>query len=134
MVHPPAKWESLRKDGISPATRSEVSGGYLSKPSGTIYYQRYSLITSHELSHFYIRFNNIEGESYEKLCEIMNLLQKQPFEINSPFLNYITNNKMKLVELGLLMLDFLAKLNFKESTDFLRESYYLDPYVRKHYT
>lgn len=79
------------------STISDLSGGYLSAPTGDIYH-RYRLLTSNDLSHFYIKLE----PSYEHIC--MNTLQSQAFEINKEGFTFILNHRDRLVEMGLLIM------------------------------
>ncbi|XP_061368161.1 probable DNA-directed RNA polymerase [Gastrolobium bilobum] len=82
--------------GESPRTLSDLSGGYLSGPTGDIY-DRYRLLSSGNLNHFYIDIGKNGGDS-KKLCDVMNKLQLQAFQINSDWLKYLLDNEMSFVE------------------------------------
>lgn len=49
------------------------------------------------------------------MCDVMNKLQSQSFEINKEGLDFILKNRDRLVESGLLMPSFLASLNIRHS-------------------
>lgn len=99
MVCEPLPWTA---SVLKPSTISDLSGGYLSAPTGDIYH-RYRLLTSNDLSHFYLKLE----PSYEHICMVMNTLQSQAFEINKEGLTFILNHRDRLVEMGLLMPSFL---------------------------
>lgn len=67
-------------------------------------------MTSRDYEHFSIRL----GHKYQKLCNAMNHLQKQPFTINISMLNFLNQNDDLLVQSGLLMPRILASLNISE--------------------
>lgn len=126
MVCEPEDWCEV--DDVSEAkTLTDLYGGYLSKPIGDFYIQRYRLLTSRDYEHFNITL----GYDYKKLCEAMNFLQKQAFTINEDMLNFINNNYEILVKLGLLMPRILASLNIAKSIELLRVFYLADESVMK---
>ena len=127
MVYPPIDWKSVCPPGQDPRTLSDLSGGYLSTPSGEMY-DRYRLLSSSDLSHFYM---DLREENYQDLCDVMNKLQRQAFQINSPFLKYLKDYEDKLVELGLLMPQFLAGINLKDVVTLLREFHMKDEVIKK---
>jgi len=61
-----------------------LSGGYLCEPTAEMY-NRYRLLTSHDLNHFYIDIS--EGDNCDKLCKVMNKLQSQKFKMNHNLLD-----------------------------------------------
>jgi DNA-directed RNA polymerase len=124
MVCKPMDWISTSEN---PSSLSDLRGGYLSMPIGDFYQNRYRLISSRDLFHFHIKFEN----DYTKLCKIMNDLQSHAFEINIDVLTFINQNYDLLVKSGLLMPKFLASLNIKNSIDLLRMSYLEDPSLTK---
>lgn len=124
MVCTPLPWDF--RDMGSPKSISDLSGGYLSALPGEIY-NRHRLLSSHNLSNFYIKLKG----NYLVLCGIMNSLQSQSFGINKDFLIFINQNYDLLVQSGLLMPRFLSSLNLKEATDELRKSYSQDPSLMK---
>lgn len=123
MVCKPLPWQPLSKNTTS---ISDLSGGYLSGPTGDFYHHKYRLLSSHDLSHFYIK---LEINAKHNLCKTMTALQSQAFEINNEVLTFIHNNYDHLVKSGLLMPRFLASLNLKEASDLLRKSYLQDQSV-----
>jgi sulfatase maturation enzyme AslB (radical SAM superfamily) len=126
MVCPPVDWTSAKEDGKRPKTLSDLIGGYLSGPTGEIY-DRYRLLSSGDLSHFFIYI----GSNYEKLCNVMNNLQRQAFKINSEYLQYLQDNYKVFVEYGFLMPQFLSSLNIKDASDLLREFYMKDEVIKE---
>lgn len=119
MVCKPLDWEPIDKKR-QPSSLSDLSGGYLSGPTAEMYYHRYQLLTSRDMSHFYI----ILEYNYNNLCKTMNTLQSQAFEINTEVLTFIKENNDRLVKSGLLMPSFLASVNIKEATDLLRKCFF----------
>lgn len=101
-------------------------GGYLSGPTGDIY-NRFRLLTSRDLSNFYVKLKYPE---YQRMCDVLNRLQSQVFEINNRVLGFILENRESLVELGLLMPRNLAFVNLKEVSDLLRLCYVSDEGVQ----
>lgn len=118
MVCQPLDWENACPHGQKPRNLSDLSGGYLSGPTGEIY-DRYRLLSSGDINNFYIDIGR--GDNYESLCRVMNKLQLQAFQINSDWLNYIQANEEKFVECGYLMPRFLASVNIKDASIILRE-------------
>ncbi|GLU24484.1 hypothetical protein SLE2022_404150 [Rubroshorea leprosula] len=126
MVCKPLDWRNV---GMSaPRYLSDLSGGYLSEPTGEIY-DRYRLLSTGDINHFYIDLG--KDQNYMYLCDVMNKLQGQAFKINSYWLNYILENENHLVKLGLLMPRFLASMNIKEVNILLREFYMKDEVINK---
>lgn len=116
MVYEPLSWTpSVR----TPSTLSDLRGGYLSGPTVEIYH-RFQLLSTRDLSHFYVQLHDPE---YRKMCDIMNHLQSQAFEINTPFLEFVMEHRHSLEEAGLLMPRELAHVNMKEASDLLKEFY-----------
>jgi DNA-directed RNA polymerase len=122
MVYPPLEWD-CRPDtsfvNYPPRSIFDLCGGYLCDFSGSMYY-RYRLLSSKDFDHFHI---DISGHDHKKLCNVMNKLQSQPFEINSDWLKYILNNEQLFVQKGLLSPGFYAKLNPAEARILLRDVY-----------
>jgi hypothetical protein len=131
MVCKPEDWRSTRKSGQKPRTMSDLSGGYLSGLTGDIY-DRYRLLSSGNVHHFYIDISR--EENYESICRVMNKLQGQAFQINSDWLKFILKNEKLLVDSGYLMPKFLASLNIKEASFLLREFYMKDEIIKKFYS
>lgn len=119
MVCKPEDWKSIREDNKKPKYLSDIRGGYLSSLTGDAD-ERYRLLSSHNIDHFYIELN----ENYEDLCMIMNKLQSQPFEVNSSFLSYIRSNESLLVDQGLILPIFLSKLKIKDVYEIFKNKYY----------
>ncbi|XP_019240737.1 PREDICTED: uncharacterized protein LOC109220725 [Nicotiana attenuata] len=123
MVYPPKEWgvvERLKVRGEAPKSLSDITGDYLSEPNGDLYlYNRYNLLTSRDKNNF----NILLGENYQEMCDTMNTLQKEAFEINVGVLDFIRINYDILVEIDLLMPKFLANLNVAEGCKLLRECY-----------
>lgn len=131
MVCRPRDWDiipKLKEERESPQSLSDLSGGYLSQPIGDFYYiNRYNLLSSRDLDHFHITLDT----GFSVLCNTMNYLQAQAFEINVDVLNFINKNYDELVKSGLLMPRFLATLNIAEATNLLRKTYIGDTSMRK---
>lgn len=58
------------------------------------------------------------------MCDILNGLQSQAFEINKRLLRFLEKNRQCLVECGLLLPNALARVNPTEASDILRECYF----------
>ncbi|XP_020251012.1 uncharacterized protein LOC109828426, partial [Asparagus officinalis] len=129
MVCKPLDWTSACPEGQEPRTLSDLSGGYLSCPTGDIY-DRYRLLSTGSLHHYFIDIGRGKGD-YLKLCDIMNKLQNQAFQINSDWLQYIENNEKLLVDYGYLKPRFLVSLNLKKASDLLREFHMKDKDINK---
>lgn len=129
MVCKPLDWTSACPEGEEPRTLSDLSGGYLSGPTGEIY-DRYRLLSSGSLHHYFIDIGRGKGD-YLKLCDIMNKLQNQAFQINRDWLNYIIDNENLFVEYGYLKPRFLVFLNFLKASDLLREFHMKDEVIKK---
>ena len=123
MVCPPEPWKSVCPKGESPRTLSDLSGGYLSAPSGDIY-DRYRLLSSGDISHFYIDISGKDNAT--NLCRVMNTLQSQAFQINSVWLQYIKSNENKFLEYGYILPSFLASINISKVSTLLREYHLKD--------
>jgi len=109
------------KDGKnSLISMNNVHGGYLNSMVSDIY-TRYKLISSADNAHFNIYFET--SKQCKTLCETMNYLQDQPFEINGKWLNYILNNKDLFVRNGYLFPEFLTRIQLNDVIPLLRELY-----------
>lgn len=64
------------------------------------------------------------------MCNVLNELQSQVFEINSQVLLYLQENRDKLEDVGLLMKRSLANVNLFEASDLLRICYFNDKFVK----
>ena len=128
MVYPPQNWRSACPPGERPNTLSDLSGGYLSGPTGDIY-DRYRLLSTGDINNFYIDIGR--DDNYKTLCEIMNKLQSQCFKINSDWLKFIQDNEALLVENNLLMPKFLASMNINDVSNLLRKLYMKDDAIKK---
>lgn len=128
MVCKPIDWESACPQDQKPITLSDLSGGYLSGPTGEIY-DRYRLLSSGDINNFYIDIGR--KDNYKNLCSVMNTLQSQAFKINSDWLKYLIKQEDTLVENGFLMPGFLANINIKEVSILLREFYMKDEVIKK---
>jgi hypothetical protein len=73
----------------NPFMLSDMRGAYLSRPTLDIY-NRFSLISSHNLSNFNIELND---SKYKEMRFILNGLQKQGFQINKKILVFIKKNR-----------------------------------------
>lgn len=128
MVYQPLDWTSACPPDQKPRNLSDLSGGYLSGPTGEIY-DRYRLLSSGDIHNFYIDFGR--RDNYEKLCLVMNKLQSQPFQINSDWLKYLLDNENLFVEYGFLMPRFLASININDVSIILRELHMMDEVINK---
>ena len=89
MVCEPVDWTSACMPDQKPRNLSDLSGGYLSSPTGDIY-DRYRLLSTGDINNFYIDIGR--EDNYEVLCRVMNKLQCQAFQINSDWLKFIQEN------------------------------------------
>ena len=101
-----------------PSTLADIEGGYLSGLTPEIYH-RFRLLTSRDYSHFYIKL-----KSPKRMCDVLNKLQSQAFEINSKVLCFILDHRDTLEEVGLLVNRNLAKVNLYDALDLLRSCYF----------
>lgn len=131
MICPPLDWKSACPDDQSPRYLSDLSGGYLSGPTGEIY-DRYRLLSSGNLNHFYIYIGN--DDNYKYLCNVMNSLQRQPFTINSDWLDYLIQFEDSFVDNGLLMPKFLEELDIREVYPLLREYHMKHEIINKEFS
>lgn len=118
MVCKPVAWST--RYNKKPNSISDLYGGYLNTPVGDLYLQRYRLLSSRDYDHF----NIMIGNEYKKLCDVMNKLQMQAFEINTDVLKFVDNNFDILVKEGLLMPRFLASINIASAVENLRDYYF----------
>lgn len=125
MVSPPLEWKSVKERATD---LSDLTGGYLSSPSSEIY-DRYKLLSSSNIHHFFIHL-----KEPERLCNIMNCLQGQPFKINSGWLKYISDHKDAFIEKNLLVPEFVARINILEVSGKLRDLYMSSEYMKAHFT
>lgn len=129
MVCKPLDWTNASPQCKKrPRTLSDISGGYLSAPSGEMY-DRYRLLSSGDLNNFYIDFGI--DNNHEELCSVMNQLQRQPFVINSNWLKFLKNNEEFFVDNGYLMPRFLALMNLQEVSTLLRSCHMQDEVINK---
>lgn len=129
MVCKPLDWTNASPQCQKrPRTLSDISGGYLSAPSGEMY-DRYRLLSSGDLNNFYIDFGI--DNNHEELCSVMNQLQRQPFVINSNWLKFLKNNEVFFVNNGYLMPRFLASMNLQEVSTILRSCHMQDEVINK---
>ncbi|XP_022974198.1 uncharacterized protein LOC111472781 [Cucurbita maxima] len=130
MIYPPLDWMSACPPNQSPRYLSELSGGYLSGPTGEIY-DRYRLLSSGDLNHFYIYigYSSYYKNDYKSMCKVMNALQRQPFTINSDWLNHLMENEDYFVDDGLLMPQFLETMNIRDVSPILREFHMKDQVI-----
>lgn len=131
MVSRPLDWTSACPEGVNPRTLSDLSGGYLSGPTGEILH-RYRLLSSDNMKNFHIDIG--KGGDYKALCSVMNKLQHQSFQINSQFLQYVIENQNRLVTCGHLMPEFLSTMNINEVSLLLREFYMKDGGINKKFS
>ena len=98
--------------------QANIRDGYLSGLTGEVY-NRFRLLTSRNYSNFYIKLT-----SPNELCDVLNKLQFQAFEINTKVLSFIEENRSTLEDVGLLENRNLAIVNLKEASDLLRFIYF----------
>lgn len=127
MVYKPNNWVAKVKN---PNTLSDISGGYFCNSTIPII-NRFSVITSRDLNNFNILLSKT---NYLSLLNILNSLQSESFEINKDVLEFILNNRKRLVELELLMPRVLAYTNIKECYDLLRFSFFSNEKVKNSYS
>jgi hypothetical protein len=96
----PIDWSSECPSGQTPRNLSDLTGGYLSGPTGEIY-DRYCLLSTGDINNFYIDIS--KEHEYKNLCRVMNKLQCQAFKINCDWLKYILDYENSLVSYGYLM-------------------------------
>lgn len=127
MIYPPLEWRCVsgKERAVS---LSDLTGGYLSSPSSEIY-NRYKLLSSSNIHHFYIHL-----KEPERLCNIMNCLQGQPFKINSSWLKYILDHKESFEDINLLKPEFVARINILEVSGKLRDLYMNNEYMKANFT
>lgn len=118
-----------RNDGENASQMSDLIGGYLSCPTLDMY-DRYRLLSSVNFNHFNIL---LPPNEYD-LCNVMNKLQGQAFQINSDWLKYLQNNENLFVENGLLMPSFLASMNQKGVLSLLRVLHLKDVDINEKYS
>jgi hypothetical protein len=87
MVCKPKAWGPVNKK-LVPKTISDLRGGYLCTPSGSVY-NKLRLLTSHDIDHFYIQIN---PNNYQEMCNVLNGLQSEAFEIDKTFLEFVQKN------------------------------------------
>ena len=124
MVYKPLDWK-IKKNTPTTITLNDIEGGYLNSYSGELY-NSFRLLTSHDVSTFYIILNKAEA-----MCNVLSTLQSQVFEINRDFLDFIKVNRNRLEEVGLLVDRRLSKLNIQKASDKLRSLYFNDEVVKK---
>lgn len=125
MVFPPLDWK------YDPAEQTHLSisdlyGGYLINPTGQIY-ESYRMLSSPNIKNFHIFFGEkINTSTYIKvksLCNSISWLQRQAFQINSQFLEFIIHNMDEMVIHGLLKPEFLSNITMNDASKLLRECY-----------
>jgi len=117
MVSMPLPWR-FKVD--VPSTLADIEGGYLSGLTGYVF-NRFRLLTSKNLDNFYLQLKDPK-----RLCNVLNTLQSQEFEINLKVLKFIVSNRDTLEEVGLLMDRKLAKVSLPKALDLLMDCYYND--------
>ena len=107
MVSKPLPWRS--KVDV-PLTLADIEGGYLTGLTGDVF-NRFRLLTSKNLDNFYLQLKDPK-----RLCDVLNTLKSQDFEINEKVLKFIVSNRDTLEEVGLLMDRRLAKVSLPKET------------------
>lgn len=128
MVYPPIDWKSTCPPGVKPKNMSDLVGGYLCAPTGDIY-DRYNLLSSGDINHFHITFGKTDKS--ENMCDVMNKLQRQAFQINNSFLHYIKEYENELINYGYLMPEFLSTMRIQDVYILLREIYIKNKEIHK---
>jgi hypothetical protein len=136
MVCKPVSWEdrtprdpSGKPQEVRERMVSDLTGGYLSTPTMEVY-NRFRLLSSHDLSHFNIRLHE---SRCREMCSTLNGIQSQGFEINRRMLNFIIDNRAILEEVGLLAVSKLAYVRVKECLEAFKYHYLKNPEVHNHY-
>lgn len=124
MVYPPLDWGSVSSN---PKSLSDLTGGYLTNPTDEIY-DRYRLLSGN-VHNFYISLENPA-----KLCEVINALQKQPYQINKRWYNDMCSMEDSLVNNNLLIPRFLGDIEIGEVASKLRDLYMGNEFMRKHFS
>lgn len=132
MVCTPLSWRCVRPHGESPKNLSDLTGGYLSGPSAE-FYDRYSLLSSGDINNFHIQFDK-DNTIFDNFCNIMNKLQDQPFKIDYYWLFYIQKYRYMFEDSGLLLPEFLARLNMKDVCRILREAHMKDSVINENFS
>lgn len=138
MVCKPLDWKHISEKEFffelsKPFRLSEMIGGYLSSPTLDIYNSfssvdnRFSLLSSINLNNFNIE---LDDDRYKDMCNILNGLQKQGFQINKKILGFIKKNRATLEKEGILMPGILAHVNLKEAYDLMRKCYYQNKEIK----
>lgn len=122
MVYPPFSWATWKSNVKPPTTLSEIKGGYISSLTGDMY-NGFRLLTSRDYDHFHIKLNN---DSSNNVCDVLNSLQSQAFEINTKLLEFIHKNRKTLEDFGILMNQNLSMVNPQKASDLLRICYFND--------
>lgn len=94
-------------DGVSSLPR--LVGGYLNPATSDIGFR---LLTTKDASHYYAVFNTDRYES--RLCKTLSQLQSVGFMINKDMKEFIHNNMDSLVDAGMLMPTYLARVNISK--------------------
>ena len=127
MVYKPIDWTIQPVCGQKTnLTLSDITGGYLIKPSSQMY-NSYRLLSTPNIDNFNIFFGEInDRESQErakKVCTSISWLQSQAFQINSKFLRFLMVNMDLMVSDGYLLPEFLSNITLNEASKLLRECY-----------
>ncbi len=124
MVFPPLDWQYDQNQTY--LTISDLYGGYLINPTGQIY-ESYRMLSSPNIKNFHIFFGEkTDPNTYIKansLCNSISWLQRQAFQINSQFLEFIIHNMDEMVINGLLKPEFLSNITMNDASKLLRECY-----------
>ena len=96
-------------------------------------YHRYRLLSSSNINNLYIDISPDWG-NFQRLCDVMNMLQGQAFQINSVWLKSIQDNYKLFVEHGLLKPRFLISLKISDVSKTLRDLYMADKEILKNFS
>jgi DNA-directed RNA polymerase len=116
MVCKPVQWQSACGPFTTPKDMSDLKGGYL---TGLGESARYKLLSSGNVNNYFIMLD----DDYQQLCDVMNTLQEEPFEINKHMLGVLKTHHQSLVNTGLLMPKALCNANMKKLGESLRNAY-----------
>lgn len=135
MVCQPLDWTISCQPGQSPIKLSDLSGGYLISDQRRDIYDTYRLLSTDEDEIDDISISIPRGDNHiDDLCDVMNKLQGQAFQINSDLLKYILTHEDILVNEGLLVPRFLASMNIKDLYNILSEFHMMNKVIQKLYS
>lgn len=127
MVHPPMDWsyDPCDKTWLN---ISDLYGGYFLAFSNEVY-ERCRLLSSWNVNQFYIYFGKkMDKKTFEKadkVCSVMNKLQRQAFKINRAFLHNLTMAEPLYAIKGIIKPRFVNYIDMNDArlNNLLREFY-----------